>query len=310
MLFLSKYKLYYLIPIAFLGILFLAFSPKNIEKAAQETYSSPKFDEYWNQGKAEINSYDLQQARYGSIHQGYALLIFVTEHFSKSKQVKLNTIYRNEEDAVQVLKTNFSKRFVTGIYDYSIFQSIFTPIDIVNYNNTLKVTTSIQDWCGHTFSQLNLQSYKYKIMSRSYFETEGDREYQIEQALLEDEIWNLIRITPKELPTGEIQVIPSLTTAQLRHTTVDLEDASATLEAHQDEKGWMTYTVDFTTSRRTLAIHFHKKFPHQIEGWEETYIDNGKELTTKATRKKTMLSDYWNKTQLQDIKLRKELGLP
>lgn len=310
MSFLSKYKLYYLIPIAFIGILFLAFSPKTSTTTKKKPFKSPKFDAYWNQGKAELNSYDLQQARYGSIHQGHALLIFVTESFSKSKQVKLNTTYRNEEDAVDVLKTNFSKRFVTGVYDYSIFQSIFTPVDIVNYNNTLKVTTSIQDWCGHTFSQLNLQSYKYKIMSRSYFETEGDREYQIEQALLEDELWNLIRIAPKELPTGEIQVIPSLTTAQLRHTTVDVEDAVASLEAHNEEKSWMTYTVDFPLSRRTLSIHFQKKFPHQIEGWDETYIDSGKELTTKATRKKTMLLDYWNKTQLQDKKLRNELGLP
>lgn len=308
----SKYKLNYLIPIAFMGILLLSAFPNNDktkEATSPQTIDNSKFDQYWYQGKAEITSYDLKQARYGEIREGSAVFVFVTEPFSKSKQVKLNNTTRNEEDVVKVLKMNFTKKFTTGIYDYSILQSIFTPIDLKNYKHSIKVATSLQEWCGHTYTQLNLQSYKYKVLLKSYFETEGDQEYQIEQAMLEDEIWNLIRISPSVLPIGDIQLVPNTATARLRHTSLDVESAFATLNDHESNKRLMTYIVEFTESQRTLKIHYHKKFPHEIEGWTETYIDNGKELSTTATRTKTILSDYWNKYQIKDEPMRQELGI-
>ncbi|CAA6830216.1 MAG: FIG00930336: hypothetical protein [uncultured Aureispira sp.] len=308
----SKYKLNYLIPIAFVGILFVSAFPnskKTKAVLAPTTVNEPKFDKYWYQGKAEITSYELKQARYGEIRAGSAVLVFVTEPFSKSKQVKLNNTSRNKEDVIKVLKLNFTKKFTTGIYDYSILQSIFTPIDLDHYKHSIKATTSLQEWCGHTYTQLNLQSYKYKVLLKSYFETEGDQEYQIEQAMLEDEIWNLIRIAPGVLPTGSIQLIPNTATARLRHTVLNVENAFASLDENKANKNLMTYTVEFIESQRTLSIHYYKKFPHEIEGWAETYIDNGKELSTTATRIKTILSDYWSKYRVKDEPMRQELGL-
>jgi hypothetical protein len=308
----SKYKLNYLIPIAFVAILLLSAFPNNNKTkviVAPTTVDNSKFDDYWYQGKAEITSYELKQARYGEIRTGSAVFVFVTEPFSKSKQVKLNNTSRNEEDVVKVLKMNFTKKFTTGIYDYSILQSIFTPIDLNNHKHSIKVTTSLQEWCGHTYTQLNLQSYKYKVMLNSYFETEGDQEYQVEQAMLEDEIWNLIRISPNDLPIGDIQLIPNTATARLRHTVLDVENAFATLTENKANKNLITYTIEFTESQRTLSIDYYNKFPHEIEGWTETYIDNGKELSTTATRIKTILSDYWSKYRVKDESIRQELGL-
>ena len=42
---------------------------------------SDQFSKYWYQGKAELTRFDLQQVRYGEIHQGNGVLIFVTEDF-------------------------------------------------------------------------------------------------------------------------------------------------------------------------------------------------------------------------------------
>jgi len=308
----SKYKLNYLIPIVFVAILLLSAFPNNKKSTVvttPTTVDNSKFDDYWYQGKAEITSYELKQARYGEIRTGSAVFVFVTEPFSKSKQVKLNSTSRNEDDVVKVLKMNFTKKFTTGIYDYSILQSIFTPIDLNNYKHSIKVTTSLQEWCGHTYTQLNLQAYKYKVLLNSYFETEGDQEYQIEQAMLEDEIWNLIRISPNDLPIGDIQLIPNTATARLRHTVLDVENAFATLNENKANKKLITYTIEFTESQRTLSIDYYNKFPHEIESWTETYIDNGKELSTTATRIKTILSDYWSKYRVKDESIRQELGL-
>lgn len=306
----SKYKLYSLIPIVFIGLLFISNYPRKAKISEKPHLETSKFGDYWNQGKAELTSYDLVQGRYGDLHQGSAVLIFVTEPFSKSKQVKLSHPEQHSEGTVNVLKMNFTKKFVTGIYDYSILQSVFTPIDLVTNPHTLKANTSVQEWCGHTFTQLNLQSYKYKVQLNSYFEEENDQIFQLDRAVLEDEIWNLIRIAPDKLPVGEIEMIPSLAIARLRHIATTVEEVDASLNEHETDTLLNTYYLDFINSKRTISIHFNKNFPHEIMGWEETYIEGGKELTTKATRRKMILSDYWNHHDLESGKpLRKELGL-
>ena len=55
-----------------------------------KTPLSEEFKEYWFAGKAEITSYKLEQARYGELRDGSAVLIYVTEPFLADKQVKVN----------------------------------------------------------------------------------------------------------------------------------------------------------------------------------------------------------------------------
>ena len=58
------------------------------------------FNNYWYGGTAELSSFTLRQARYGEIHEGEAVLIFVTEPFSESKQVKLDNPAATPRDKV------------------------------------------------------------------------------------------------------------------------------------------------------------------------------------------------------------------
>jgi len=164
-----------------------------------------EFGDYWYRGLAELTSYDLSQARYGEAHPGHAVLIFVTEDFSRSRQVKLDAPGAAGPDSVKVLKLNLTKKFDTGIYPYSMMSSVFTPVDGAK---TLKITTSSQEWCGHTFSQLNLGDNGYRARLLSYFESEGDGDLTLENASAEDEIWNRIRLAPDALPLGELRLIP------------------------------------------------------------------------------------------------------
>ncbi|NJL73798.1 MAG: hypothetical protein HC892_00945 [Saprospiraceae bacterium] len=111
-----------------------------VAPAALVNYSSEAdpFEEYWYKGLAEVNSYDLQQSRYGEMRQGEAVLVFVTEPFSASKQVKLDDPERAGNDNVSVLKTNAIRKFNTGIYDYSMMTSVFTPVQLDQFPSTLK----------------------------------------------------------------------------------------------------------------------------------------------------------------------------
>ena len=58
-----------------------------ISQVAIASSEESNFNKYWYAGEAELNSYTLSQARYGENHEGEAVLIFVTEDFSKSKYV-------------------------------------------------------------------------------------------------------------------------------------------------------------------------------------------------------------------------------
>lgn len=293
-------------------------SEKSSKSKKEEGYVSPydnsSFSAYWDQGKAELNNYDLKQFRYGEVRNGHAVLIFVTEDFSKSKQVKLDNPQDDKDDALHILKMNFTKKFVTGIYPYSMMLSVFTPLN--GYPKPVKITTSSQEWCGHTFTQFNLKDSKYQGNLYSYFEKEGDKQISIEEnAFPEDGIWNLIRTNPDALPQGKIKIIPGTLYQRLSHTSIQPIEVNATLtEATNkydniDDSTLQRYTLKHIDGSRQLTIDFSKNFPYYILGWEEVYSSGnpGKRDTTSATLRERIMTDYWRHNGLADSVYRDSL---
>ena len=265
---------------------------------------SEAFKKYWYAGEAEITSYKLEQARYGEVREGNAVLIYVTEPFVKSKQVKAD---RNYPDNIPVLKLNSTKKYLTGIYPYSIMNSSFYPVN--DNQHALKVSFSAQEWCGHTYTQLNNKD-KFEIQSRSYFESEGDTNVSVDKAILENELWNKIRINPTELPVGDIKIIPSLEHVRLSHTELKIYSAVASLET---KNGITTYTLNYPDLERTLTINFSENFPHIIENWTDSYKSGfgakARVLTSTATKIKTLKTPYWSQNRNKHLPLRDSLGL-
>lgn len=265
---------------------------------------SEEFKKYWYAGNAEITSYQLEQARYGEIRKGTAVLIYVTEDFLPKEQVKADAQHSKN---IPVLKLNATKKFNTGIYPYSIMQSTFYPVS--NDQHAIKVSSSMQEWCGHIYAQLNNRK-QFDIMSHSYFQNEADQEFSINKALLENELWAKIRINPDDLPKGELEIIPSFEYSRLRHQEIKAYKAKATL-TKQDQ--YTTYTIEYPNLKRQLSITFNSSFPYDIESWEETFKSgfgpNAKELTTKATKINRIKSAYWGKNSNKDEVLREKLGL-
>lgn len=279
-----------------------------------KTKQPQDFNGYWYAGEAEITSYELSQARYGEIHAGEAVMVFVTEPFSQSKQVKLDDWRDQSEDNVSVMKLNLTKKFLTGIYPYSMMMSTFIPVSADKYPDPIKITTSSQEWCGHTFMQMNLKDNNYRLRGFSYFESEGDVDLDVSNALLEDEIWTRIRLNPESLPIGKVKILPSTFYLRLRHQEVNPRNAEASiLQVNTSEFSTdphNIYSIEY--DNRKLDIYFDSNFPNTILGWEETYLSGfGKpeKLTTTAKRINTIMSPYWGKNSNKDRELRKELGL-
>ena len=282
-----------------------SYAPKQPDLSQEIWQPSEEFKKFWFRGEAEVASFDLQQSRYGDIHQGHAVMIFVAEDFSLSKQVKLDYPQGAGSDKTSVMKLNMVKKFNTGIYPYSMMLSAFTPIERGYQPHSLKTSSSIQEWCGHVYSQMNLKEDVYSLKEYSYFEFEGDSEREVDISLLEDEIWNIIRLDPALLPVGTQSIIPGAFDSRLRHKRISPVRADLRL-TEANEEGLREYSLSYSTGR-TLAIRFDAAFPYKIMGWTET-LPSGQQ--TIASRKTGRMIDYWTRNDPGDSYLRDELSLP
>lgn len=262
--------------------------------------------QYWDSGLAEISRYELKQARYGSLNEGEAILLFVTEPFSLETQVKDET--GKDPSAERILKLNAIKRFETGIYDYSIMSSVFSSMKKSNAYPTFKSTTSIQDWCGQAFHQWNQRDGSWQSELRSYFQSFGDEDKSLPLVAHEDGIWNRLRTDPLGLPTGDFEMIPATSYLRLKQNETNAYEVNASLA--EGARGTSVYTLVYPSLNRSLTIRFESKAPYEILGWSESYPDRGDEvLTTEAKRTHSTRSYYWEKNRPSDTKLRKLLGL-
>lgn len=302
--------------LALLSLAFMSCSAADgTENVGAVSRDSDAFADYWYAGKAELVRYRLEQARYGDIHDGEAVLIFVTEPFLTDKQVKHE--YGESENRITVLKLNFTRKFYTGIYAYSVMTSVFTPVSLEEFG-TLKVTSTAQEWCGQMFMQFNAREDRYAAQLRSYFQREGDRNFELPRTLLEDEIWTRIRLAPDQLPTGDIRIIPGTQFVRFRHVVpLKVEDAHASLTTTTDEMlseaPLKVYTIDYADLERTLVIIFEDRFPYKIVAWEEKHKSGfgggAQVLTTRAVKTHELHLDYWNKNSTSDAHYREKLGV-
>ena len=268
------------------------------------TELSPEFKAYWYGGNAELTSYSIEQARYGELRDGHAVLVYVTEPFLEDKQVKADNANKN---SVSVLKLNSTKKYLTGIYPYSVMTSVFYPVD--NNRHALKISNSVQEWCGHVYAQLNNRE-NFEIMAHSYFESEADQDMELPKTWLEDEFWTMLRIDPSSLPEGKHRVLPSFEYIRLGH--IPFKPTSAELK-NTIFGNIGTYTVSYPDIDRELTIEYSTEFPYEIAGWKETFRSGfGPEapmLTSSATRLKSLKLPYWQRNQNKDVILRDSLGL-
>lgn len=272
------------------------------------------FESYWYQGAAEMDRYALSQARYGEVHPGEAVLIYVTEDFLSDAQVKWD--HGPRDNVVPILKLNHARRFYTGIYPYSIMTSVFSP---TAGGSAIKLTASIQEWCGMAFAQLNLHEDSYRAASFSYFQSEGDSHSEIPNAILEDELWVIGRRDPRSLPVGAIEVIPSLAFVRLMHQPLLPVQANASLEEVGAIDSWdgpiLRYTVEFPEGR-SLTLDFEVAFPNRIVRFEEAYTalfnrsgGDPEVLSTTGVLTHSIMMDYWSHNALENASDRDLLGL-
>ncbi len=293
----------------------LSFVPVALAGTPAVPITNPQaeaFKAYWYPNGAELSRFALRQARYGEYHDGDAVLVFVTESLNRDTQIKAD---RFDARNIPVLKLNAVRKFYTGIYPYSVMTSVFTPVGANQQARLpLKISTSVQEWCGHVFMQLNLDDQGYRYGLRSYFESDGDRDDRLGRVITEDALWNMIRIAPADLPRGALEILPGTVFLRMAHRPPQPLAAQARLRSAErpgkNGQPLLQYEVDLPSVARRLTIWFEQAFPHRIEAWEEHgRLRTGALMVTRAERTHLMMLDYWNHHQNRDRQLLPRLGL-
>lgn len=266
------------------------------------------FGSYWYQGLAEMSRYELVQARYGDQHTGDVALIYVTEDFLTDVQVKHE--FGDGTNAVPVLKLNAHRRFDTGVYPYSVYTSVFLPVREPNAP-TLKVTSSIQEWCGATWQQFNRRGDVWETTLHSYFQAEADQRGTV-GGLLEDELWVRVRQGPDALPTGTHNVVPASHHLRMIHIATEPVVAELSLvevpsSPYSDEPA-LRYEIAYEGIPRRVELFIEPAFPHRIVAWRETVGPAESDVTTAVLRR-SLLLDYWNHNGAEDGVYRDALRL-
>ena len=181
--------------------------------------------------------------------------------------------------------------------------STFFPVD--DGQHSLKISSSSQEWCGHTFMELQNKS-QFIVDIDSYFEGESKENVKLKKEVLEDDLMTMIRINPADITTGSQMMIPSFFYLRMKH--IPLKAYRADLAMSNPSGGMQTMTVRYPEIGREFAVTFEKDFPHKIQSWSE--VDKKSGLTSQATLINSIKSDYWNRHSNKDLHLRTELGLP
>lgn len=281
------------------------------------TYESRDFWNYWGDGKAELASYELEYTRYGEQRAGTAVLVFVTEDFSRRTRVKA-TPDESARNRFPVMKLNVVKDFPTGVYDYNLMQTAFVQLAEVDRRPIglpQKATFTSQEWCGHGFARYLFERKKVRFVQHSYFDGVGDREDVLHypgQFLSEDTVLLWARgLAAPLLGPGESQLVnflSSLEEVQIYHekpywkrVTIARSEEKTVVATNLGEIESETLEVKLGTEL-LWRIMVESAKPHRILGWRSRFGESAQMIA--LTR-----MPYWNMKSLKDEHHLARLGL-
>ena len=229
----------------------------------QETNNT--FADYWKNGKIETTKYDLKE---DSTSVGEGSLTFSINYVEGV----------NKTDSIQVLYSDFTGKIHKENYDYSAMTSSYLPLNQTLRPHAMKVINSVQEPSGNTFLELSQIPKSYEIIAKNTFKEKTKELFILERKNLEDELWAKIRMNPNDLPTGDIEIIPSFAYWQSVRKSPNIYEAKAELKDNVGTeftgKKLKIYSLDYPDLKRNLSIVFEGEFPFEIVGWKR--VSEGK----------------------------------
>ena len=299
-------------------ILALLACATSAQSAPPVETASSAFWAHWGDGKAEVDTYDLVQPRYGELRPGTAVLIFVTEDFSWSERVKADAGAHPESDIRKVLKLNQNRDFVTGIYPYHTMTSSFLRVDggdRMDRFDPLKVTFSAQEWCGMVYDELVMGPTTVAVTPHTYFDSDTAAPFEKvvpTDLVYEDTVPVLIRgLDGAYLAPGAARTVPwwpAQMEQRFAHKPVAIGTATITRASASEPRTVPagTFTVDTYTvavaGGVTTTWYVESAAPHRVVAWSSTAGERGELRGSDRL-------PYWQLNKPGDVTERARLGL-
>lgn len=223
------------------------------------------FTDYWKNGKTEITKYELKE---DSVSVGGGSLTFAINYVEGV----------NKTDSIQVLHSDFTGIIHKENYDYSVMTSVYLPLNLIIRPHAMRVINSVQEAAGNLFLALSQIPKSYEILSKNTFNEKTKEHFALERKNLEDELWAKLRMNPNDLPTGDIEIIPSFAYWQSVRKSPNIYEAKAELKDYVETefigKKLKIYSLNYPDLKRVLSIIFEANFPFEIVGWKR--VGDGK----------------------------------
>ena len=251
---------------------------------------APYFDQqwamnkWWEDGLAEVATYEAERVVYNKVRRFDYTLITVKEEFTPQFNVKADSL--QHPGLFPVMKVNQFCRIQTDQYPYHYLTSLFFRRDEPVALH--KLTTSSQEWCGNTFKAVTDEGLHYLQTYNSYWDGQGNGQRQLRRdVLFEDALpYTLRSLRFANKPAFEVAIAelqqtskanrPAYYTAQVRVTDE--------LAAETPEPAWRV-TVALAEGKQN-AYWFAKKYPNVL--LRQTTWD-GRNLKLKSVRRYA----YW-----------------
>jgi hypothetical protein len=242
-------------------------------------------DALWNDGNAEVASYDARDILYGVPRTSRAVLIVVAEDLSPENLVKADAPKAGR--SIRVLKLNHVRSIETGMYAYEQMLSAFLDAPALR---PVKLSIASHDWCGNTFVEWRRDRNVLSI--RSYFDGIADRDVPLGpgDALFYDALPLKLRgLDFARTGSGTIRLIETLFTIRPELSPA----AEALLEVRPAGD---RYRVEIRRGAKRDALEFERGFPHRLLLWERA---DGAVLTLRSARR----IRYWEKNRPGDERI-------
>lgn len=253
-------------------------------------------DPLWDDGLAEVASYDVRELRYGELRDATATLIVVKETFDADALVKADGP-EPPARAIEVLKLNHVLTVPTGVYTYRQMASVFVRRDRAQL---LSLVVGSQEWCGVTHKRLTVRDGRATLRASSYFGGEGDRSFHVpmsERTVLYDALPLWLRTLELERAGArEVELVsqqlsnraprPGVAPATLTvGAPRELEVPAGVLEV-------VPVVVEHAAGRDVLS--FAREAPHTLVRWERA---DGGSYALRAVRR----AAYWEMHDVGDV---------
>ena len=255
-------------------------------------------DPLWDDGKAEVSLYDVEEPRYGTMRRFEARMIVVKE------DLRIDTHVKSDRGPIpgetqEVLKLNHLRVIPTGAYDYH--QMLSVHLDRASLR-PVKLSMAHFESCGITFVEVLPGSGALQHVSHSYWDGEADRTLSIPFApedFLRDALPLQLRGMDLAKPASrKVKVFPTQIGGRVGQPAVvpmdlrlkparRIEVPAGTFEA---------YEVELEAPDGKERFFFETSFPHRLIKME-TAAGGVYALRT------SLRLDYWNHHDPGDEKL-------